>query len=624
MVSIVQNGLVMSVSSKRDALVTTFGYQEVMETTTSQQGPEFPFGRLPIPHVPAPFEDMLRKALALDELSRIRGKAQHEAPDVNIFERLLSALGIRYEVRERDLDRLRGSGPLLVVSNHPFGMAEGLILGAAVSRRRNDVKILANSVLECLPELRDALIPVNPFGGKAARRANGPRLREALAWLRSGGALVLFPSGEVSHFDLKAGEITDPRWNRTVAALIRLTGAAAVPVFIPGCNGALFQVLGMMHPGLRTVQLPRQLLALRGRTVGLRIGPPVASDDLLALGGDPAITSYLRARTYVLSGRRETGTAEKARAAMQPSPVAEEAPPESVLREARLLLGEGPLARVGNFSVLLAEGSRYPHLLREIGRLREITFRAAGEGTGKSIDLDPFDSYYDHIVLWDQEREVIAGAYRVASAATVISRRGISGLYTNTLFRFSPEFFNQTGPALELGRSFIRFEFQRHPAALLGLWKGIGAYVCQRPPLRVLFGAVSISREYQPLSRQILASSLGAAAKRQALARHVTPRRPFRMRPLSGLGGSALVAPDLDELSRIIADLEPDGKPVPVLLKQYLRLGGQVLGFNLDPGFSDTLDALVVVDLANTPPAMLERYLGKSEAAAFLARQRPG
>jgi len=227
------------------------------------------------------------------------------------------------------------------------------------------------------------------------------------------------------------------------------------------------------------------------------------------------------------------------------------------------------------------------------------------------------------LFLWSKSDSRLAGAYRLAVTTDVLSRFGIDGLYTSTLFRFHPEFFRRIGPAVELGRSFVVPEYQKNYASLLLLWKGITRVAQRRPEAAVLFGAVSISNRYQAASRSLMINYLAARASHE-LSQFVQPRKRFghpvvrdqRIRRFASL------AADIEDISLSIADIEHDSKGVPVLLRQYLKAGGRLLGFNLDPKFSDVLDALLVADLRTAPLALLERCMGRPEAQAFVAAQR--
>ena len=282
---------------------------------------------------------------------------------------------------------------------------------------------------------------------------------------------------------------------------------------------------------------------------------------------------------------------------------------------------EALLDQQGDTTVFLAEANRVPNIVREIGRLRELTFRETGEGSGKEIDLDEFDTYYLHLFLWNRTTREVIGAYRLGQSDLILRNFGEKGFYTGTLFAYQRGFLERIDPALEMGRSFVRREYQRSYAPLLLLWRGIGAFLRSNPRYKILFGPVSISNEYHPNSRQLIVHFLKEYCRAEDLARFVRARSPLRTRPIQGWdsdGGNS-VAWDIEDLSAFIADIETDQKGVPILLKQYLRLGGKLLGFNVDPNFSNALDGLIVVDLVKTDPRLLERYMGKEAAASFLA-----
>ncbi|MGC4086688.1 MAG: GNAT family N-acyltransferase [Polyangiaceae bacterium] len=278
--------------------------------------------------------------------------------------------------------------------------------------------------------------------------------------------------------------------------------------------------------------------------------------------------------------------------------------------------------RDGERAVYIARAAQIPWTLRELGRLRELTFREAREGTGKSCDLDDFDQTYLHMFSYDQRDQQIVGAYRLGLSDQLAIP---NGLYTSTLFELSPELFRRTGPAIEMGRSFVCARYQRSASGLFLLWRGIGRFLSLHPQYRVLFGPVSISADYSPASRELMVDFVMAADRVHALNRYVRPRTPFarvgRTTLFAGLGPGFQQLLDIEEVSQMVADVEPDQKGVPVLFRQYLRLGGKLLGFNVDARFSGVLDGLVLVDLTETDPKILARYLGAD--AARLVTERP-
>jgi len=340
------------------------------------------------------------------------------------------------------------------------------------------------------------------------------------------------------------------------------------------------------------------------------------------------MTAYLRWRTYLLGNRDRPFNGPLSRIPWVHTPrvtavavASTREGPEELEQEMRSLPPEQTLIESGNDSVLWAEAHQIPRLLREIGRLREITFRSVGEGTGREIDLDRFDSYYLHLFAWKKSERQIVGAYRLGVTDSILARYGKRGLYTSSLFDFQDGFFSRIGPALELGRSFVRMECQGALTALPLLWKGIGRFVLRHPQYKILFGPVSISNSYHPVSQRLMVSYLQQNHLTQEISRLLKPKAPFKTSLPVHRASDPLCfkIKDVEELSDLIAEIESDGKRVPILLKHYLKLGGKIVGFNVDSQFSRVVDGLIVVDLTKTERRILERFVEPEGARRFLA-----
>jgi putative hemolysin len=566
---------------------------------------------------------VLERALGLVEISRRYGARPHGVHGDDFAAWVLEAFGAELRIDPADLERVPSSGPALVVANHPFGAVEGVALAHALRRVRPDVKLLANLVLGRIPELRDLFLFVDPFERPGSQNANASSLRRALAWLRGGGMLVVFPAGEVASLDLKTRRVVDPAWSPTIAGLARRTGAPTIPIFIPGRNGALFQTAGLLHPALRTALLPRQLLGSAGRVVELRVGKPIPAARLIECGDDARAIAYMRDRTEILAAREGQASLP---AAIQPrrtpasvAPVVPPVDPALLAAEVATLPEVDRLTESEDLQVFVARARAIPNILREIGRLREVTFRDVGEGTGREIDLDAYDASYLHLFIWNRVSREIIGAYRLGPTDEIVPARGVEGLYTASLFRYDPRLFDAMGPALEMGRSWVRTEHQKSYVGLMLLWKGIGEFVGRHPRYATLFGPVSISAEYRSASQQLIKAFLERNRKMTDWAKWVRPTNPFR--EPRGIGqpvGPASLA-DLEDVSTFISEIEADQKGVPVLLKQYMKLEGRLLAFNVDPDFSNVLDVLIVVDLRRTAPKILQRYLGRANLERFQA-----
>ncbi len=584
-------------------------------------------GRLGIPvsGVPTRLQRLALRVLpALARLHRIRDEVRRLEDPFEVAEYALRELQVDMQLSAADVDGIPGEGGVVITANHPFGGLDGLLAIAAIGRRRRDLRILANAELARIAELRALIIPVDPFGGPNAARANVAGLRQALRWVAGGGALLVFPAGEVSHLHLRSASITDPPWSATAVRLVRLAQAPVVPLYIAGANSVLFQIAGLVHPRLRTLLLPAELANKTGARVRVRIGGAIVPARYRRIESDEHLAAYLRLRTYGLKAEMSAGSNESAAAgrAVVVAPVAAEVQPERVASEIEALPQARLLATAGNLRVQLASAREIPWTLQELGRLRELTFRAVGEGTGRGSDIDLFDDYYEHLVLWDADARRIAGGYRLGRTDVICRRFGRRGLYTSTLFDYGDLFLGLLGPALELGRSFVRVEYQRSFGALMLLWKGIAEYVGRNPHYCRLIGPVSISNEYRPLSLELQVAFLRSRLLDPLMA-SVRPRRAFRRRlSLRSVGLEPLWPADIDELSSLVAGLEPDGKGAPVLLRQYLRLGGRVLGFSIDPEFGNTLDCLMLVDLRKTEPRVLRKYMSESAWARFQQKHR--
>jgi putative hemolysin len=571
-------------------------------------------------------------AAKLAPVGRVRDlyRRVQESSDGFRFEKLLAEMRVDLRVEAADLARIPARGSVVVVANHPYGILDGAILTAMLTRVRPDVKVLTNFLLGDVPELEQHCTFVDPFKTDRSVESNRLALKQSLAWLQQGGMLAIFPSGEVSSWQMPAAQIADPAWNDTAARLIRKTGSSALPVYFCGHNSVGFQLLGMVHPRLRTAFLLQEFLRQEGKTVEVRVGTEVSNGAIAAIASDREVTEYLRGRTYLLSRRTRPDSwrtlAVRSKLALKPQqPVAAPVPPKLLAEEVASLPEDRCLVENGDLAVYLGTAEEMPSVLREIGRVREVTFRKAGEGTGKSVDLDRFDDYYWHMVLWNRTNHELVGAYRAGNTAEILAQRGIDGLYSSTLFRYDEELFQKLGPALELGRSFVRAEYQRQYAPLLLLWKGIARLIATRPETPVLFGAVSISNDYNDASREMIYRFFEMRMQDDELAGLIEPRRPFRPSRLRHWDCRSMchVLRDLDELSQPITDVEADGKGLPILLRQYAKIGGKLLAFNVDHKFSNVLDGLVAVDLRQTNPLVLERYMGRDGAARFRQAHAP-
>ncbi|MBW2520866.1 MAG: lysophospholipid acyltransferase family protein [Deltaproteobacteria bacterium] len=592
-----------------------------------------------LPHS-QPWLKMLRRplnsALGFKKCSRLYHQID-VTHDVGTFaERALAQLEVNWNVTEVVQGQVPQTGAMIVVANHPFGGVEGLVLIAHLMRTRQDIKILANPFLSRIPELQNVLLPIDPYETKYSQRNNIIALRQGYQWLETGGSLVVFPAGGVAHFHLRCRGVIDPVWKLGVGRLIARSQADVVPVYFPGNNGLGFQAAGFVHPRLRTLLLARELLNKKGAQVEAIVGSRISAKHLQKIGPVEEQMECLRLKTYLLGDDLASFKKANNHLTTGPSndsndciPVVPPIRAETLTQAVDTLAKESLLLSNGSSHVFCIRAEQSPLIIHEIGRLRELTFRQSGEGTGRSIDLDRFDEHYMHLFVWNTKKKEIVGAYRLGLTDEILGQKGFDGLYTNTLFHYQKELFESVGPALELGRSFVRAEYQKSFSALLLLWQGIGRFLVRNPKYRVLFGPVSISQSYTSFSRQLITSTLHSQVMATDLAKFVEPRQPVAIRSpkIKGCSDKLIWSckQSLEMVDMLLAGIENDGKGLPVLLRHYLNLGGKVLAFNLDPEFSNVVDSLVLVNLDAADRKTLRRYLGRDgmELYASYAMKKP-
>jgi len=526
--------------------------------------------------------------------------AAGEAEGFDFVERVLDVLGVSYYVNPRERENIPVEGGVLIVANHPLGMIDALTLLQMVGSVRSDVRILANDWLMSIEPLHKLLLPVDVFGKGAASK-----MRDIYRALDNGEALIVFPAGEVSR--VGPSGVSDGRWSDGFVRLAQRSRVPVLPVHISARNSAMFYGLSMLAKPLSTAMLPREAISPTSRRVGFSVGQLVSADELEQHSGSSTKRAAKLMRRHVYRVGRHRGLIFGGQA-----PLAHPEPTERVVAE--LQSQAEKLADLNDGKqILLFKGASDSAVLREIGRLRELTFRKVGEGTGARRDLDAYDPHYEHLVLWDPKALRIVGSYRFGHGGRLIAERGMSALYTASLFNYSPALESRLAQGLELGRSFIAPAYWRS-RALDQLWQGIGLYLQRHTELRYLFGPVSMSvtlpreaREWIAAAHQHYFGAPGLASARQPFV--VSPAVIDLVRDaLAGLDPAA-------GLGKLKHHLDALGVSLPVLYRQYVDLvepeGVQFLDFGEDPGFSGCVDGLVMLDLATLKPAKRARYLGK-------------
>lgn len=559
--------------------------------------------------------------LGLKTLDQYYQQRRHDMNAREFLRYSLDTLNIQYHLASGSLESIPEHGAAIVVANHPFGAIEGVALAEMLLQRRSDVKILANQFLQRVPELADLFIGVDVLG-KDGSKTNTHGIKKSITHLNNQGLLLVFPAGEVSAWHHRHQQVTDKEWHRVIGMMVRKTGAASLPIYIEGKNSALFHAAGVLHPRLRTLLLARELLNKRNTLIRFHIGDVINSPEMKSLASDDAIAQYLRLNTYLLAQRAENQNQLRDKAAIHPHPVMPSIETRLLLQNINNLPDSCKMLTTDQFDVYCASAAELPQVLPEIGRLREITFRSVGEGTGTICDLDEYDAWYQHLFIWDREQQLIVGAYRLGLVDKIMAKTGaqpgVKGLYSRSLFNYRQEFISSLGNAIEMGRSFVRSEYQRSLSPLLLLWKGIAAFVARHPHYTTLFGPVSISNDYSAISRSLLTQFLEIHYYDKERARQIKPtRKQKHSKQIFWTHEMLQQFSDEQLISKLIYRMEGD-KGIPVLIRQYLNLNGRLVCFNVDKHFNDALDGMIIVNLTEVAERTLGRYMGREQAALYL------
>lgn len=566
---------------------------------------------------------LVERACGFHALNKIYARLQ--CPDMTpqrFCEEGLQHLGAVVEwPTDEELAPLRAwRGPLVIMANHPFGGTEALALMLLLERiRPGGWRMFANRVLSPTPELAPHLIGVDPFA--RFQSANRHGIRGAQRFLEEGGVLGAFPAGRVSGWNAEHQCVLDAPWSDHPARLAAATGAAVALIHVPGSNSRTFLKVPMRWPRLRALFLPRQMLRASKPAVRFHIGPVMEPTTITALVRAANAGAKLRARCHLIPEIRQTTTAST-QAIVTPPEVAP-AGDATAMNDEVTALKAGPqhLFDQGRFTALLFQRHEAPALFHELSRLREITFRHAGQGGGASVDITPEDDYYHQLVLWDHEQQRLAGAYRLGFTEDVLRDHGHDALYLNHVFHIEPQFFERIGPAIELTRSFLHPDYQKEPLALAMLWRGLGMTVAARPQIRTLFGSVTVPATVSDASRAIIVEHLRRHHLEDvALCDLIRPRSPFAA---PGIDHHLIADAHHEDAIETLRDTirAPDGSPrsIPPLIRHYLSMNARFIDFHVERDFGDALYCLLRVDLTNAPRSHLRRFIGE-EAAGRLAR----
>lgn len=534
---------------------------------------------------------------------------------------LLKEYDINFELNEEELEYIPQEGPFVVVANHPFGAIDGILLIHILSSIRPDVKFVTNFVLSHIPNLKEFFLPVNPFSDNKSLSSSFSGLRMALNHLQSGSPIVLFPAGEVST-NYNNSAVQDKEWQSSIIKMIKIASVPVVPVYFHGQNSWFFHKIGKIHPMLRTLRLPAELLNKQHKTIKLCVGRSVLPSEYMDFKEESQLGKYLRSRCYSLEANIPQ-IKDRPKRREDVDPIALPKNRRAMQKEINKLSSNCHLFTTGNYSCYLVDSSDIPLIMHEIGRRREEAFRAVGEGTGKPLDLDHYDAYYKHLVLWDIKNTKLVGAYRLGFGSEIMNSKGVKGFYTSTLFNYSSGFYSVLSSSLELGRSFVVLEYQKEALPLVLLIKGLFYSVLNNKDIKYLIGPVSISSWYPIFYRSLIVKYLSEKHNNHEYSNLVTPKTPFIPDYLKSDPNYLLCGKmdSIEKFDRYLLKLSNGKYRLPTLVKKYIKINCNIISCNVDPDFNYCVDGLVLLDLEKvSKEEILNLSKGESNKDKILER----
>ncbi len=561
--------------------------------------------------------------LSLDEINAIYDRSVANADEAQFLEAILYHLKIRYQISPTELKRIPQKGPVVLIANHPLGGIDGIILMHALSQFRPDVKLMANFLLERVVPLKKWIIPVNPFDKKHSDKSSIGGFRKALHHLEDDGLFAVFPAGEVAS-KLKKQVPIDPKWNEATLRLIQRAEVPVVPIYFHARNSPLFYRLANINGLLRTARLPAELLTQKFRSIELRVGKPIAVKDQKNHKTTFGYSDFLRRKLYMLSNSFERKpildrvSRPLRRRSKKVMPIAPSVALSCLMQEIKSLQYNNKSLLVSkDYELFLTPSSAIPNMLTEIGRQREIAFRAVGEGTNKSLDLDHFDNDYLHLFLWDHKAKRLVGAYRLGLGKELMNKRGLMGFYLAELFRFESEIHYMLNNTIELGRAFVSQDYQQRPMPLFLLWKGIIHATLRYPDHAYLMGSVSISNQFSKFTKSLMIEFMRSHYYDPFLAQYITPKKEFKVK-LNDADKEFVfdeTSADLNKFDKLIEEVEPGALRLPVLIKKYIKQNARVVSFNVDPLFNNAIDGLMYIKVKDIPSSTVQPVLEEFQAS---------
>jgi putative hemolysin len=565
---------------------------------------------------------ILMKVLKISTLNKVYNRNKHLA-DGEFLDAILDDFQIKFDIPEEDFKRLPKEGPYITISNHPLGGIDGILLLKLMVEQRSDFKIMANFLLHRIEPMKPYILAVNPFEDHKDAKSSIAGFKSAIGHLRDGHPLGIFPAGEVSTY--KDGKLViDRPWEEAAMKLIQKAEVPVIPIYFHAKNSKLFYKLSKISDTFRTAKLPSELLTQKRRTIKVRIGRQISVEDQKEHSTLPEFSEFLRKRTYMLANTFEdkgenilSNISSTLKVPKAVKNVVTAVSVEDMKKEVEALRkNDGRLLESKNYEVFFTDSKSIPNILREIGRLREVTFREVGEGTNEAIDLDPFDNYYHHMFLWDNDTNKLAGAYRMGLGSKIFAKYGIDGFYLQDLFRFEPELYKMMSESIEMGRAFIISEYQLKPMPLFLLWKGIVHTTLRYPEHKFLIGGVTISDKFTNFSKSLMIEFMKSNYYDPYVAQYVHPKKEFKVKLKDADKDFVFdeTEADLMKFDKIIDELEPGTLRLPVLIKKYIKQNAKVVAFNVDPLFNNAVDGLMYIRIADLPESTVKPVMEEFQA----------
>jgi putative hemolysin len=540
---------------------------------------------------------LLSKLIRLQEINSIIDKFNDKF-GIDFIDELFEHLDISYTVSAKDKLKIPSEGKLLIVSNHPLGGVDGLILLKLISEIRTDIKIIVNNILLNIDNLKEYFIPFDLFSGKTQRT----NVEQIYSCLNNNEAIIVFPAGEVSRF-YPTG-IGDAAWRKSILQIAKKHRVPVLPVFVHARNSLFFYIVSLFNKKLSMFLLPREVFNKKNKSFNVSIGHHIPSEAFENRYHKTNVQIKLLKKHVYLIGKGKKGVFEVEKNVIHP--VSRKTIKQQL--EKNILLG----LTSDRKKIFLIDSFSAPDVLKEISRLREITFRKVSEGTGKKMDLDKYDSYYKHIVLWDEDELEIVGSYRIGIGKIIMKTLGVSGFYTSELFVHSSKLQNMLLHSAELGRSFVQSKYW-NTSALDYLWQGIGVFLRDNPQIKYLFGGVSLSKNYSEEAKKNIIyffnkwfgdnTSLSTAKNKFTIPLADVPE-------LKSIYSSNDFKSEMITLKNLLKHL---GYSIPTLYKQYAELceqdGIKFIDFCIDPDFNNCVDSLILVDVSKIKESKKLRYI---------------